>query len=74
MDLLAGFTHTKIIASHDLDMILALCTRTIVLHQGTIAADGPTAEVLSDQDLLLKSGLELPLSVQGCPCPTDRST
>ncbi len=67
MDLLAGFTHTKIIASHDLDMILSLCPRTIVLHQGTIAADGPTAAVLADQDLLLRSGLELPLRVQGCP-------
>ncbi|MGI6356679.1 MAG: energy-coupling factor ABC transporter ATP-binding protein [Lentisphaeria bacterium] len=65
--LLAGFKHTKIIASHDLDMILALCPRTIIMHQGAIVADGATAALLSDQDLLAKSGLELPLGAQGCP-------
>lgn len=65
--LLAGFRQTKVVASHDLDMILALCPRTIVLHQGTVAADGPTGTVLSDRDLLARSGLDLPLGVQGCP-------
>jgi len=63
--LLAGFTHTKIIASHDLDMILDLCPRTVVLAGGRVAADGPTATLLSDRQLLADSGLELPLSLQG---------
>ncbi len=65
--LLAGFMHTKIIASHDLDMIYALCGRTIVLHEGRVAADGPTASILANHDLLAGCGLELPLSLQGCP-------
>lgn len=67
IDLLAGFTHTKIIASHDLDMILDLCPRTIVLSRGRVAADGPTASVLRDREVLAASGLELPMRLQGCP-------
>lgn len=65
--LLGGFKHTKIVASHDLDMILALCPRTIIMHQGSIVADGPTATLLTNRDLLVKSGLDLPLGIQGCP-------
>lgn len=65
--LLAGFTHTKIVASHDLDMILELCPRTIVLHQGTVMADGPTQTLLADRELLARSGLEPPLSWHACP-------
>lgn len=67
IDLLAGFRHTKIIASHDLDMIYHLCPRTIVLHQGVVLADGATAAVLNNRELLAQSGLELPLRLQGCP-------
>jgi len=67
MDLLGRFTHTKIIASHDLDMILRLCPRTIILHQGSVIVDGPTASVLADRELLARSGLDLPLSLQVCP-------
>jgi len=67
IEVLRGFRHTKIIASHDLDMIMDLCSRTIVLHEGTVVADGPTDEILSDGHLLEKGGLELPLRLQGCP-------
>jgi len=65
--LLRGFKHTKIIAAHDLDMIMDLCTRSIVLHDGCVEADGPTAALLTDQQLLVRTGLELPLRLQGCP-------
>ncbi|HOC38840.1 MAG TPA: ABC transporter ATP-binding protein [Thermodesulfobacteriota bacterium] len=64
--LLKTFHHTKIIATHDLDMALDLCERTIVLHAGQIAADGSTRKLFQDQDLLERSGLEPPLSMQGC--------
>lgn len=67
IDLFACFTHTKIVASHDLDMIFCLCPRTIVLHQGSVVVDGPTASVLNNRESLAKSGLELPLRLQGCP-------
>lgn len=65
--LLAGFKHTKIIATHDLDLILDLCERTIVLSKGRILADGPTLEIFSDEDLLKRSNLEKPFRMQGCP-------
>jgi cobalt/nickel transport system ATP-binding protein len=65
--LLAGFDHTKIIATHDLDMALDLCSRTIVLKDGGIVADGPTGEILEDEGLLQASNLEKPLRLQGCP-------
>jgi cobalt/nickel transport system ATP-binding protein len=67
IELLRGFHHTKIIATHDLDLVLDLCERTIVLHEGRVVADGPTAEIFSDDALLAHSHLEKPLRMQGCP-------
>ena len=65
--LLNTFKHTKIIATHDLDMVMDLCERTIVIHDGLVSADGPTMEIFSDEKLLAASGLEKPLRMQGCP-------
>ncbi len=64
---LRAFEHTRIVASHDLDLVLDVCSRTIVLAGGKIAADGPTAEVLADDALLERCRLERPLRLQGCP-------
>ena len=72
--LLKNFRHTKIIASHDLDMVADLCERTIVLHEGAVRADGPTAEIFRNDALLAACRLEKPLSMQGCPvCGKDRT-
>jgi cobalt/nickel transport system ATP-binding protein len=65
--LMNEFHHTKIITSHDLDMVLDLCERTIVLHEGRVRADGPTHEIFADAELLAECRLEKPLSMQGCP-------
>ena len=67
MGLLMSFHHTKIIASHDLDLVLDLCERTIILDGGEIVADGPTDEIFREADLLERSRLEKPLRLQGCP-------
>ncbi|NTW57672.1 MAG: ABC transporter ATP-binding protein [Nitrospirae bacterium] len=64
IDLLKGFTHTKIIASHDLDMIFDVCRRCIVIRDGVVAADGPAEDILSNKNLLEENNLELPLSLQ----------
>jgi cobalt/nickel transport system ATP-binding protein len=67
IDLLKTFEHTKIIATHDLDMAMDLCERTIVLHQGKVMADGPTEKIFQDEALLHQSRLEKPLRMQKCP-------
>lgn len=65
--LLAGFAHTKIIATHDLDLVLDLCARTIVLSSGKIIADAPTKDLFWQEDLLAQAHLEQPLRLQACP-------
>ena len=62
--LLGSLTATRIIASHDLDMVVALCSRVMVLDQGAIVASGPSAEVLADEALMLAHGLERPHALQ----------
>jgi cobalt/nickel transport system ATP-binding protein len=63
--ILNSFEHLKIIASHDLDMILDTCNRTILMADGKILKDGLTEEILSDRELLEQAGLELPISLLG---------
>uniref|UniRef100_C6E868 ABC transporter ATP-binding protein n=1 Tax=Geobacter sp. (strain M21) TaxID=443144 RepID=C6E868_GEOSM len=67
INLLKDFRHTKIVTSHDLDLVLDLCERTIVLSGGEVRADGPTREIFQDEALLKECRLEKPLSMQGCP-------
>jgi cobalt/nickel transport system ATP-binding protein len=64
ISLLRTFSHTKIVASHDLDLILDICNRCIVIRDGEVAADGPTKVILSNKRLLEENNLELPLSLQ----------
>ncbi|MTI47102.1 energy-coupling factor ABC transporter ATP-binding protein [Sporosalibacterium faouarense] len=73
IQLLNRFKHTKIITSHDLDMVLDTCKRTIVIKGGRIVADGNTKEILTNDELLDNCGLEVPLSLQNCPvCGTKK--
>lgn len=67
MSLLKNFEHTKIITSHDLDMMFETCNRIIVIKEGEVAADGTTADILTNVELLESCGLEIPLSLQNCP-------
>ena len=60
---LKGITVTTIIASHDLEMIVELCPRTIILDAGEIVADGATIELLNDEELMIRHGLEKPHSL-----------
>ena len=56
---------TKLITSHDLDMIWDTCDRVILLSGGAIAADGPAEVILRDRELLERNRMELPLRLAG---------
>jgi cobalt/nickel transport system ATP-binding protein len=67
IELLKTFKHSKIIATHDLDMVLDICERTIIINNGKIEADGPTVDIFQDDKLLDNCHLEKPLRLQSCP-------
>ena len=60
IELLRSFEHTRIIATHDLELVVEVCTRVIVLDAGRVVADGPTGQILDDEALMLAHGLERP--------------
>lgn len=62
IELLQGLPLTQLIATHDLDLALELCTRTVVLSQGKIVFDGETEKVMGEREFLLQHSLEPPLS------------
>lgn len=64
---------TQLIATHDLDLALELCDRTVVLSQGRIVYDGPTETILSDSERLENYSLELPLSYSRPYCQLDHA-
>ena len=62
--LLRRLPATKIIATHDLELVVELCPRTILVDRGEVIADGPTARLLNDEQLMLAHGLERPHILQ----------
>ena len=58
---------TKLITSHDLDMILDTCERVILISDGKIVADGPASEILYDKELLEANRMELPFCLAASP-------
>ena len=58
------YPQTRIITSHDLDMIYDTCSRVILLTGGKVAADGPAEQILKDEELLMANRMELPLRFQ----------
>ncbi len=62
--LVQGLGCTMLIATHDLEMVLEVCERVILLDGGRVVADGPTREVFADAERLERHGLEQPLSLR----------
>ncbi|WP_153396180.1 energy-coupling factor ABC transporter ATP-binding protein [Ornithinicoccus halotolerans] len=52
---------TVLMVTHDLPYAAELCERAVILSGGVVVADGPTAAVLGDSDLLAAHRLELPV-------------
>ncbi|RJP29128.1 MAG: ABC transporter ATP-binding protein [Candidatus Omnitrophota bacterium] len=61
MNMLKNFALTKIIATHDLDLVLEVCSRVALIDKGQIIKVGQVLEILRDEKLLLAHNLELPL-------------
>ncbi len=61
---LRELAHTKIIISHDLEMMLELCSRTAVMFAGRNAAEGRPSEIFGDPALMEKCRLEVPASLR----------
>jgi cobalt/nickel transport system ATP-binding protein len=60
IDLVRGWPGTKLIATHDLELVMDLCPRVLVLDCGRLAADGPAKTVLANATLMERHGLEVP--------------
>ena len=58
--LLQGFPHARVIATHDLEMVVEVCQRVLVMDDGRIVAEGSPHDVLDDEALMLAHGLERP--------------
>jgi energy-coupling factor transporter ATP-binding protein EcfA2 len=61
--LLTEITVTKIIATHDLDLVAEIATRVILMDTGQVVAKGNPEAILGNQDLLEGHRLEVPLSI-----------
>ena len=57
---LRSFEHTRIIATHDLELVVEVCSRVVVLDGGSVVAEGPATTLLNDEALMLAHGLERP--------------
>lgn len=57
IELLRRLPMTKIVATHDLELVRALCSRTVILDRGRIVSDGATRLILNDKSLLAAHGL-----------------
>ena len=63
IELLKSLPITKMITTHDLELILELCCRCVLMNEGEIVADGPTRDLLGDERLLARFGMEAPHSL-----------
>ncbi len=63
VEVVRGLEVTTIVVTHDLPLALELCPRSVVLDGGRIAADGPTAALLANRDLMAAHRLELPYAM-----------
>jgi len=64
IELLKSFEHTRMIATHDLEMVVEICPRVIVMDHGKVVVEGATPEILGDEALMLRHGLEKPHSLK----------
>lgn len=67
IDFLKSLPQTILIATHDLDLVVDLCGRAIILDGGAVAYEGPVPQLFEQEAILKAHGLEKPLRMQGRP-------
>jgi len=67
VEVVRGLEVTTLVVTHDLPLALELCPRSVVLDGGRVAADGPTAALLANRDLMAAHRLELPYGMVVAP-------
>lgn len=60
IDILNSFSHTILLATHDLDLAREVCPRSLVVDDGRIIADNATDTILSDPYILQRLGITAP--------------
>jgi cobalt/nickel transport system ATP-binding protein len=55
--------NARVLASHDLEMVLDFCTRVLVLDHGRLVAEGDPATILADEEMMEACNLEVPHSL-----------
>jgi energy-coupling factor transporter ATP-binding protein EcfA2 len=75
-DVVLALRCATVVVTHDLLYALQLCPRAVIMNDGRITADGPTADLLADPALLAANRLELPFGVELTPgaAPDQRPT
>lgn len=63
--ILKKFSGSQIIATHDLDVVVDLCHRVLLLDAGQLRAAGATADILGNAALMERHGLEVPWRLRG---------
>jgi cobalt/nickel transport system ATP-binding protein len=58
--ILRSLGKTMLVATHDMRLVHELCPRMVIMDGGRIVADGPTASLLAERELLERHGLEPP--------------
>ena len=69
-DVLLDLEVTMLMVTHDLPYALELCPRSAVLNDGVIVTDGPTSDILCDDELMAANRLELPFGFDPTTTPT----
>lgn len=60
IEVLQSIEVAQLVITHDLYFALELCSRSLIMDQGVIVADGGTARLLGDAQLLAEHRLEMP--------------
>ena len=63
IEILRAMDQAMLVASHDLELVLELCPRVVLIDDGRIIADGPARSILTDSALMLAHGQEVPHSL-----------